>query len=1499
MYVSNQSPYYDDFDETKQFQRILFRPGRAIQARELTQLQSILQKQLDRVGSHFFKEGSIVIPGEIVFEKNYNFVKLQNTYNSIDADNVIEEFVGFKVYGATTGLIALVVNSTLSEGTDPPTLYVKYLNSGTNGTTYSFLANEILTLLDANDSLSTTSVRTATSSPTGTGTAFNISSGVIFTKGVFAYFPTSTLIVSKYSRTTTDKKIGFLITEEILDDQDDATLLDPAVGTANYFAPGADRYKIGLTLEARGITFNTSIDDTNFIELLRIENNQVTFTKPQVEYNLLADNLARRTFDESGNYTVKPYRIELFNHLKTSNAIRDGYLTAADGGSDDLYVAALSPGKSYVKGYEIQNLLNNYVIGTKARANVAINGGTIATNFGNYIYITDVHSIPDLTSLVTLELYNKYTTAKGLRPTSSTLVGNAKVRALEYFANTIGTSTAVYKLYLFDVSMVGGYIFEEDVKQVFYDNNTFTNFTANIVPTQKFLSGTVSTTNASNVITGSGTSFDTELETGDWIVVGNKSYNIASISNAISLKAVTNADVTVTGFPPTLSEVNIVNNNRQAYLFKLPYSTIKTVDPNNQDTDYTVRRIYDRTLAGGVVTITSGTNETFTSYDTDKYQLVVKADGTYQDLSGKVTRGGTPTGRTVTFDLSANASLASADVRIITTLRKQDSAAVRKIKTLNQNSTVDYTSNTTATSSSISLQKADIFKVNSVRMSQTNFGTSYSESNSLDITDRYNVDNGQRLAFYDVGRINLKPGYPKPIGPIRINFDYFSHSSGDYFSVDSYVDIDYKSIPSVVLNGVTYNLRDSIDFRPRISDSGINFSATGSSATEFLDPDIDFQADYEYYIPKTDKLVIDSRGNISIISGISSTVPVEPRTPDDTMALYVLKQNAYVFNVDTDINITQIDNRRYTMRDIGRIETRVKNLEYYTTLNLLENETATLQVQDINGFDRFKNGFVVDNFTGHGIGDVSNPDYNISMDLNKRELRPVYSQDFFKLFEFTSAAGRSSNNYTKVGTIILPTYTEEIFLASNNATKQEFLNPFNVLDFRGILTLTPASDTWFDTAKLPVLAENNNGTYDTLTPISEIRATYETIYGSWRDFWYGNERSETKVTDSTSNKSSIIRTSDVKTQSTGTRYEIIETIDNSGDQNIVTSRVVVPKMRNVDITFSVKGMKANTRLYAFFDDIDVSSYTTLTAIRANAIVNSGSYNVSNAMVYLDLITDLTGSLEGVFRYSANDLNLNSGSKVFRLTDSPTNSDDRTSVADATFNSSGELTFATNIITKPIPAPVIIPPVANQNNYLDTGTDASRVDTDTTPQLSYVNVALNSIGSSDTKAQQVYAEILTKRGVTDQDVASLSDASLDTVSGSISSADYFSGGSFRWDNFAGDVISNDFANISESVKDVYQATEVAASNYLTQNTGSIIDQLVAFEKGGADAARDKGMPEILVSLVQNINNNPNGDLAKLLDGASLERTISIVAAAVSGAVVLGTINDGTSINRIGP
>ena len=104
----NINPYYDDYDSEKNFYKVLFKPGFPVQARELTTLQSILQNQVEKHGRHFFKEGSMVIPGQITFTNKYYAVKLQSTFNSAAIAGYLSTYVGSIVTGGISVFVVLL-----------------------------------------------------------------------------------------------------------------------------------------------------------------------------------------------------------------------------------------------------------------------------------------------------------------------------------------------------------------------------------------------------------------------------------------------------------------------------------------------------------------------------------------------------------------------------------------------------------------------------------------------------------------------------------------------------------------------------------------------------------------------------------------------------------------------------------------------------------------------------------------------------------------------------------------------------------------------------------------------------------------------------------------------------------------------------------------------------------------------------------------------------------------------------------------------------------------------------------------------------------------------------------------------------------------------------------------------------------------------------------------------------------------------------------------------
>jgi hypothetical protein len=1255
----NVNPYYDDYDETKQFYRILFRPGRAVQARELTQLQTSLQKQIERFGQSIYKEGSIVIPGGQSIDRNYKFVKLTASFGANTSDTKISSLINETITGANSKVQAIVVNSVPSTTAgDPPTIYVRYTSSSPfiGGSNTVFQANETIVNTSGNITL-----QVASTNPTGNGTSFSVSNGVVFTKGVFAYFDDQIFIVEKYTQAN-NVILGFEVSETTTTSGQDATLLDPAVGASNYIAPGADRYKISLDLSKRSLDVDTT-EDANFIELFRLEDGKVISQNLGPQYSVLGDTLARRTFEESGNYTIRPYRLDVINHLRSSNTSTDGYYASGEGGNDDKLIAVVEPGKAYVRGYEIENVRSRYLIGNKARDFANVNNGLISTTIGNYIYVTNVFSIPILSTLSNVSLYDQFNSVRGTG--NGNIVGTAKVSNIEFYSGTVNTTTAIYKLWLFDVEMNSGKFFERDVKQIFSENNTYADFTADISPVLTQLTGSVITTTSSNTITGIATRFTTETKVGDYITIQGTQFRVGAITNAVSITANTNATSTVSGVAADLNTAVVNDTIFLPHIFEIPESTIKTVDPTNLETSYDVKRSYSRTLSGNTVTITAGTNEIFNPVTTTNYILAVASGantGNYIPISTTVlSRGGSPTGKTLTVNLTslattpANvAAYSTADIVLHSTINKTNSAANKKTKTLVSSATQDFISNVAAQSTVITLSAADIYAVANVKMSAANvaFGSPYSSSGEIDITDRYVLDNGQRLTFYDLGTLTLKPNQPKPTNPIRVTFDFFTHGTGDYFSVDSYSGIDYKDIPTFTSGKKTYQLRDCLDFRPRINNAGTGFTGTGAVVNDFIDPNNDLLTDYSYYLPRIDKISIDKTGLIRITEGVSSLNPKEPKAPEDTMPLFIMEQKAYVFDVKTDIDVTTIENKRYTMRDIGRIEDRVKNLEYYTTLNLLEKETNFLQIQDGDGFDRFKNGFIVDNFSGHGIGDVFNRDYGVAVDPDKNELRPICKVVSIALSETNTSTGqRTANNYTKTGDLITLPYTHESYIKNQKASKTENINPFSVIVWRGTVKLDPVGDFWFEQNQLPTIDKNENGNYDQFLADAKAKGTYGTIWGSWSQVQYGNQRTDIRQ---------------------GQVYDVVEQIDKRTVKDVIVNKVIIPKMRSITIGFTGESLKPNTRVHIYFDDIKVTGFcsTSNTVSNTNVTLALNNYNDASAN---NLITDATGKIQGKFRYEADYFNLSTGVKRFKITDSPTDGTDFETSAQTTFTSNGELT----------------------------------------------------------------------------------------------------------------------------------------------------------------------------------------------------------------------------------
>jgi hypothetical protein len=760
-----------------------------------------------------------------------------------------------------------------------------------------------------------------------------------------------------------------------------------------------------------------------------------------------------------------------------------------------------------------------------------------------------------------------------------------------------------------------------------------------------FAIGLENPASSADVINGSGTRFQSELKIGDQITFEDDSNTtvtriIQSIESNTRMETSVGLGTTSATsklFKRQRTKIHSATNNRA--LFKIPYDVVKTLLTTNNsgisDTSFKIRRQFVATLSSsGTATLTAGTNEIFSSHSENDFTVSIMTkggsatEGEVGDVitlagSGDFTLGGSPSGKTVAIDLGSTYN--GSKIKVLATI----SASVVSAKT----KTTTSATTTVATAAlsgltQINLGYADVHTLTSVHMA-ADFSTA-ATTDDTDITSRFVLDSGMRDNYYDIGRLIRKSNSPAPTGRLLITYDYFAHGAGNFFSVDSYSGFDYGSIPSYIsdVTGEEFKLRECLDFRPRVDNaSTINagdgqdrqYSGTGASTIEFPKINSDITADLEFYLARRDRIYLTRTGAINFVRGTPDINPVLPKSLDDAMHLYNLYFPAYTFDT-ADVKITPIDNRRFTMRDIGRLQKRIENVEYYTQLSLLESEAQNMQIQDADGFDRFKNGIIVDNFTGHGIADVSDADYSVSMDMGQGELRPAFSQDNIGLKEIDPDLSttitdtiRGNNGYFKVGDLITLPFDEQSYKTQPYASTTVNLNPFEIIPFVGTMVLDPPIDEWMDTKKQPDLVIDLPGSYDTLTNLASegvLDLNMGTVWNNWNDFWAGSVEEVNRQIDVTQSGNTITTTSTVDTEQrvkqrrAGIRTALVpNTVKNQlGDR--VTSVGFIPYIRARNIEFTAKGLKPNARFYAFFDSIAVSDFVTPTGSSIGAALTS-------------------------------------------------------------------------------------------------------------------------------------------------------------------------------------------------------------------------------------------------------------------------------------------------------
>lgn len=1166
----SQKPYNDDYNENKKFYRILFRPSRAVQVRELNQLQSMLQKQIERMGSHIFEQGAQVLPGSregVKYINNNTYIKIPRTAFADDADQLTTYWLG-KVIKSTSGATNIrgeVIGFREADSIDEARLYVRLLNADDSGLATNFSPGQNIETEDVVPV-------SATISPADTAVGFIssviVEEGVYFFNGNFILVDQQTLFLipdDPEDQTAWNNRptalAGLVINESVVTSEDDPSLLDNSLGSPNFSAPGADRLAIDAVLEKRGLN-DTGLD---FIPLLRVIEGNVQARVVKTEYSILEDTLARRTFDESGDYALNPFIITIRDFLREEEELNDGIhvesefyfdtedeakasskstFGQADPGVAFFHVPAgkwmpgrsydstgagnepsfkqlcraklsirIDPGKAYVKGYEIEKLSSNVVDIDRARTLRFVNNKTVFTPLGTFVYATNLFGVPRFEQYKEVELHSKIVSSPGTSPNAK--IGTAKLLAVEFFTGINGSlSSGIYRLFLFDIQTDEGFSVS-DVVSIYGSSPTFT---ANLVLNTYRLTGSVESD--VNLLRGTGTAWKNDenerLKAGQYVQVGlgvNASVYLITADpendNELSVTPDPDADGHTWADGSTIS---LLYSEVQGFgetsnlVYKLPDETIYTIRGGEQgevnsaiiDTVYTSRRV----IADGTPpnSTSDGTgkleftltdpNEEFEDFSPLDYVVINTSNGDWLEVTPFVS-GSPGTGKAEVQALGSNLTIytphANTNFYVIASIIRSGSfASKERAKTLIRGEFVDgvYTGPSVSSQGSdvneLSLGQADILRITRVVQSP-DYATPASNLEVLpaghkDITGLYILDNGQRDYYYGIGKAILAPGAPRPTGRIRIEFDYFTHGTqGNYFSVDSYpfkgpgANMDYSEIPLYrSASGGQYDLANCIDFRPRLTEPDGNDFAFNLEV-----PRDNFRCDYHFYEGRVDKLYLDRTGKFLVKKGVADPDPRAPADPDTGMTIYELYVRPYTANA-VDCVPKMVDNRRYTMRDIGKLEKRIKNLEFYTTLTLLEKQTSELTIQDALGNDKFKNGFMVDNFSSFQVCDLAHPDYRAAVDTMNRELRPIFYEANVELFELNELEPNESQrellrvakHYDKTGDLFTLPYETEVLVEQTKCSKVSNINPYAVFTYIGSVQIYPWSDEWRDTNQL-------------------------------------------------------------------------------------------------------------------------------------------------------------------------------------------------------------------------------------------------------------------------------------------------------------------------------------------------------------------------------------------------------------------------------------------------
>jgi len=1179
------SPYWDDYKQDKQFYKILFVPSRAVQVREVNQIQTIIQRQISRFADHQFKDGSIVSGCNMVYIPDLHFIRCGVFNNPTNTQFTTEALKDFLLYNPENGLRAAVLLATpgyLGNYPDTAHMHIRYLNTGYDSSgiaVKNFKSQDLLHIYNTNqDKFGTLDpknlyntinlIRETVDTPVAEGKSYGITvgDGIVYQKGYFVNVNPHTISVRKFDQDISDMLVGFETQESIVSYLEDTSLIDP-VDSTNRSGIGADRLKLNPVLVAKNKADIGS--DSDFFPIVEFgEETKPVKQNTEPEYNILGEEFAKRTFEESGDYYIKPFVVTTKNHEQSSK-----------------FYYTVDKGIAYVKGERIETINKIDIEAPRNTETKFYNDNIITPRYGNYIIIKEVRGIPlNNHSVKKISIHSNeikaVTTNQNVVQSTNPVIGELKCIFIER-SNIHGN----FKLYIDDIKTIPNVSFVNSAKAL--------SFTA---PGLNFMADIVLDSNGKVRIFESGEPsfiFPIGLD-GVKSLKNSSGDSDTQFRYFASLESTTDANGLATfNLPPSFAG----GNER---LFASPGVLSDGLKNNIYITNSSNHGLIDPTTC--VINIISNN------------QFTVKLPGP-----------------------------GVSNLRVLIPVIRN--GAIEKKLTLHKRRFVKIQVGTNAAGLT---GPYELGMCNVVRFRNVFVGTDTNVNPlSPNIRDWFTLDNGHTSKIIGGSKLVLKPQYQGKLSNndfLLVEFDVLvtSFVTGvGFYSVDSYPvmhpgdvstdnNMSFDDIP--IVGG--YDLRNCIDFRDTYQNSAnltnnrLQATINPPAPSILLKPndnnylvlkDSNIIFDMEAYLPRVDLIELNSKGKFNIKSSTPDEHPLTPRVSGDSMEIAYAFVPSYpgitadqspLFHINKPrIKIKLTGNRGYTMRDIGSLDKRISRLEYYQTLSMLEQKAKDISVKDENGLDRFKNGIFADPLNDHSLGDFTNFEYDVAVDERVGVARPKIKRNYVDL------KVKSSNNIKIINSrFAVLDYDNDLHISQIYASKVRNATE-SVWNWTGNAKLYPE----FDHHKNETILPENSIEIDNTTPWEQFANTpFAQQFGDWdvsNTTVLENEKWVNTTTWGKHNRhGQVTHNADFVTTTTSTRVnDFLDVKSTSNKQDLGSSLVdftTSPYINSRDVAIIANSLRPNTQFWVFFDNQPVTNHCFPAAPNPQYYnINTGKINI--------------------------------------------------------------------------------------------------------------------------------------------------------------------------------------------------------------------------------------------------------------------------------------------------